>query len=192
MRARTYRFLRHLPERLFHARRRAAATTLLQSDEVSSLLFVCHGNVCRSPYAAAVFAHRISETPLDVPVHVRSAGFIGPGRTPPENALAVAAERGFDLSVHRSALLTPETIRAANVIVVMSAEQATAIRARYGHERLRVLVLGDLDPLPIATRTITDPWGRGTDVFGLVFDRIDRCVGELARLVADGARSAPR
>jgi hypothetical protein len=50
-------------------------------------------------------------------------------------------------------------------------------------------VLGDLDPLPIATRTITDPWGRTADVFDLVFDRIDRCVDELVRLVREGSRS---
>jgi hypothetical protein len=50
-------------------------------------------------------------------------------------------------------------------------------------------VLGDLDPLPIATRTITDPWGRTADVFDLVFDRIDRCVDELVRVVADAPRT---
>jgi protein-tyrosine-phosphatase len=106
----------------------------------------------------------------------------------PEIALAAAERRGFDLSHHRSKLVTPELVRAASVVVVMSAEQAAAIRARYGHQVLRVLVLGDLDPLPIATRTVTDPWGRSATVFEMVFDRIDRCVGELVRLVIDGAR----
>jgi protein-tyrosine-phosphatase len=122
-------------------------------------------------------------------MQVTSAGFIGPGRMPPENALSAAARRGFDLSGHRSTLVTPELIRAASVVVVMSAEQAAGVRARYGHDTLRVLVLGDLDPLPIATRTVTDPWGRSASVFDMVFDRIDRCVGELARLVGSGARS---
>ena len=69
----------------------------------------------------------------------------------------------------------------------MAVNQAAGIRARYGRD-VHVLVLGDLDPLSIATRTVTDPWGRSADVFDLVFDRIDRCVGELVLLVTEGSR----
>jgi protein-tyrosine phosphatase len=185
MKARAYRFLRHLPDRLLHAQRRVAATALLRRSEVTSILFVCHGNVCRSPYAAVAFARALDRR-AGVSVQVASAGFIGPGRIPPETALAVAERRGLDLSHHRSRLVTPEIIHAASVVVVMATNQAAGIRARYGRD-VRVLMLGDLDPLPIATRTVTDPWGRSADVFDMVFDRIDRCIGELVRLVTEGS-----
>jgi len=142
--------------------------------------------VCRSPYAAAAFA-RALDRQGGGSIQVTSAGFIGPGRIPPESALAAAERRGLDVSSHRSRLLTPEIIRAASVVVVMAADQAAGICARYGTD-VHVLVLGDLDPLPIATRTVTDPWGRSADVFDLVFDRIDRCVGQLVRLVTEGSR----
>ena len=186
MRGRAYRFLRHLPDRVLHARRRAAATALLRRSDVTSILFICHGNVCRSPYAAAAFARALDRQAGSV--QVASAGFIGPGRTPPETALGAAERRGLDLSNHRSRLVTREIVRAASVVVVMAADQAAGIRARYGRG-VRVLLLGDLDPLPIATRTVTDPWGRSPDVFDRVFDRIDRCVGELVRLVTSGAKA---
>jgi protein-tyrosine-phosphatase len=148
---------------------------------------VCYGNVCRSPYAEASFA-RALEKRGDVSVQIASAGFIGPGRNPPDNARAAAERRGIDTSSHVSQLLTPEIVRAASLVVVMAADQAARTRAQYGRD-VRVLVLGDLDPLPIATRTITDPWGRTADVFDLVFDRIDRCVDELVRVVADAPRT---
>jgi protein-tyrosine-phosphatase len=186
MKARVYRFLRHLPDRLLHARRRAAATALLRRSDVSSILFVCYGNVCRSPYAAAAFARTLARRGGDS-VQVASAGFIGPGRIPPETALAAAERRGLDVSNHRSRLLTPQIIRAASVVVVMAADQAAGIRARYGSD-VYVLLLGDLDPLPIETRTVTDPWGLSADVFDMVFERIDRCVSELVRLVTEGSR----
>jgi protein-tyrosine-phosphatase len=184
--ARAYHFLRDLPDRLLHARRRAAATALLRKSDVTSILFVCYGNVCRSPYAAAAFA-RALDSRAGVSVQVASAGFIKPGRVPPETALAAVQRRGLDVSTHRSRLLTPEIIRAASVVVVMAADQAAGIRARYG-SGVCLLVLGDLDPLPVATRTITDPWGCTADVFDQVFDRIDRCIGELVRLVDEGSR----
>lgn len=185
----TYRFLRHLPDRLLHARRRAAAAAMLQSSDVASVLFLCHGNVCRSPYAAAYFARALLDSPTCHSIRVTSAGFIGPGRIPPENALSAAERRGLDLSGHRSALVTAELVRGASVVVVMSEEQEAGVRARFGNDALRVLVLGDLDPFPIATRTVTDPWGRSANVFDVVFDRIDRCVHELVRLVTANARS---
>jgi protein-tyrosine-phosphatase len=189
MRTRTFRFFRYLPERLLHARRRNAAATLLRSADIASVVFLCHGNVCRSPYAAASFSRAVLATRLGASIQVTSAGFIGPGRTPPETALSVAAGRGLDLSAHRSALVTTAIIRAASLVVVMSAQQAAAVQAQYGHDRLRVLVLGDLDPLPIATRTITDPWGKSVHVFDAVFERVDRCVAELTRLLPLGKNS---
>jgi len=67
----------------------------------------------------------------------------------------------------------------------MSAEQARAIRARVRPGSARVLVLGDLDPVPITRRTIADPWGGSDSAFVASYDRIDRCVRELARIIRD-------
>ena len=67
----------------------------------------------------------------------------------------------------------------------MSPEQAAAVRASFTREAL-VVVLGDLDPLPIGSRTIRDPWGCGDEVFASSFARIERCVQALASAVAKG------
>ncbi len=177
------REVRYIPESVLHARRRAAAELRLKNAKPSSVLFICHGNICRSPFAAAVFARSLPPV-IARSVTTRSAGFIGPGRTPPSKALAAGARYGVDISAHRSSLATAEGIAAADLVVVMSEEQAKGIRLRVPPESTRVLVLGDLDPHPIERRTILDPWSRPDAAFDASYDRIDRCVRELVRILS--------
>jgi len=177
---RVARTLRHSPDRLLHPlRRRHALRRLRQLDRHSPILFVCHGNICRSPYAAAA-AQRV----LPGPVEVASAGLVGPGRPSPQQAIEVAHQRGLSLVEHRSTLLRPDAVAAAALIVVMSTDQARKVRVLYGAPPERLLVLGDLDPEPIDTRTIRDPVEQPSAVFENVCDRIDRCLAVLARAVA--------
>jgi protein-tyrosine phosphatase len=176
------RDLRQVPASRLHARRRRAAQVALERIEPRSILFVCHGNICRSPFAAAAFL-RSCASEIASGIRVRSAGFIGPERSSPSSALTAAAKFGVDLSRHRSALITSENLGAADLIVVMSEEQARGIRARVAHSTF-VLVLGDLDPSTVNDRTILDPWGQPDEAFDESYDRIDRCVRELARIIS--------
>ncbi len=173
---------RYLPDAILHARRRRAARLEIRNLRPRSILFVCHGNICRSPFAAAAFSRacprRISES-----ITVASAGFIGPDRRPPSKALAASSRLGIDISAHRSALVTSARLHAMDLVVVMSADQARGIRARLRSSSVRVLVLGDLDPSPIARRTISDPWGGPDSAFDASYDRVDRCVRELVRII---------
>jgi protein-tyrosine-phosphatase len=177
---------KHLPDSILHARRRNAAQLEVQSVRPRSILFVCHGNICRSPFAAAAFS-RACPPHLSERITVASAGFIGPDRSPPSNALTASARLGIEMVHHRSSLLTSARLQAADLVVVMSAEQGRGIRNRLRSTSVRVLVLGDLDPLPITRRTITDPWGRSESAFEAAYDRIERCARELARLVQDAS-----
>jgi low molecular weight protein-tyrosine phosphatase len=176
------RELHHLPDALLHPRRRRAAHTQLQNARPRSVLFICHGNICRSPFAAAVFA-RLNPRIGSRRITAASAGFIGLGRTPPARALSAGLRRGLDISAHRSDVITQERLRSADLVVVMSAEQARTIRAHVGGVSSRVLVLGDLDPVPITRRAIADPWGGSDAAFDASYDRIDRCVRELVRII---------
>jgi protein-tyrosine phosphatase len=179
---RRLRDLRHVLDSRLHPRRRRAAQTELQDTKPRSILFICHGNICRSPFAAALFA-RSAPPSISQSVRIASAGFIGPRRSPPPRALDAGAKYGVDISAHRSTLATRESLAAADLVVVMSEEQAKSIRVRLRDDSTRVLVLGDLDPHPIERRTILDPWG-GTDAaFDASYDRIDRCVRELVRVL---------
>jgi protein-tyrosine-phosphatase len=174
-------------ERLAHPLRlRAAVRRLSRRPPPQFVLVVCHGNICRSPYAAAFLRSRLP--PL---VRVASAGFMGPGRPCPDVAVEVAAARGLDLSGHRSQLLAPPEVYAADLIVVMDTTQRWGIRALFGRLGNDVLLLGDLDPEPIETREIRDPVEQPKEVFDLSYSRIERCVEELVRAVSISAQHLP-
>ena len=68
-------------------------------------------------------------------------------------------------------------------IVVMEAAQQRSICERFGRRPADVLILGDLDPAAVDTRTIYDPVNDGVEVFEQVYDRIARCVRELVAIL---------
>jgi protein-tyrosine-phosphatase len=177
------RKLEQFLERLLHAHRRRKARRQVTAKHIRSVLFLCHGNVYRSPYAAAAFMRAIAATSLSASIKVASAGFIAPGRRAPEGALSAARTRGIDLSSHLSTLVSAHAVAGMDLVAVMSDDQARGIRSRHG-PAVTILILGDLDPLPIRSRTITDPLGRDVDLVEQVYARIDRCVEQLAKLIA--------
>ncbi len=112
----------HVPDRLLHnGRRRAALATLATAGRApASVLVICNGNIFRSPFAAAVLRRALELRGLGR-VRVDSAGFAGPGRPTPLDAVAAAARRGVDLTSHSSQLVMADVVRAADLIVVMDA-----------------------------------------------------------------------
>jgi len=161
-----------------HARRRRRAIRRMLSVAPSSVLFVCLGNVCRSPYAASVWRR-------DSRIPAQSGGYLGPGRSPPDEAIRVARARGIEHASHVSKLVTAEMLRTADLVFVFDRFNVAQL-ARAGARLDRVVWLGDFDPVWTGKRAIIDPWGKSIDEFASTFERIDRCVGEAARLLARG------
>lgn len=153
---------------------------------VRHILVVCHGNICRSPFAAERLADRVRP----IGIEVRSAGFLGQGRPSPREALVAAAEYGVDLRDHRSRLVVPSLLGPADLILVMDGVQWATLRFDFGCAGARMVFLGDLDPGAARERAIPDPWDRPLAEFRTVYARIDRCVGVLGTLLT--AASAPR
>ena len=179
--AQLLRRLSRAPGCVLHpVRRRRAVASLLARQRPARLLVVCNGNIFRSPFAAAVLRRRLDPWG----VQVESAGFLGANRPAPPDARAAAAKRGVDLSPHRSRMVTAELAHGADLIVVMDTVQRRAICERFGRLPRDVVLLGDLDPEPLAARTIEDPVEQGVDVCSAVYARIDRCVMELVSVLA--------
>jgi protein-tyrosine phosphatase len=173
-------------DRLLHPLRRNAARKSLLQHDGTSILVLCQGNLCRSPFAEAVL-----QAALPAGTEVRSAGFSVPGRSAPPDAISAARRWGYDLSRHSSRLVTAGLVRAASLIVVMEPEQARELADRFGVPAGQVLVLGDLDPDPIDIRSVTDPMLKPRDVFIDAYDRIERCAAVLGRLLRRAAARQP-
>ena len=170
--------LRDAVHRRLHPGRRRRAIERFRSLDPSSVLFVCLGNVCRSPYAERTLAALVGPA-----VHVDSSGFIGPGRAPPDKALAAAKRRGVVHDDHRSKTVDADALRDADAVFVFDRYNAADVLGMPGVDPDRVFWLGDLDPQWSGKRAIIDPWGRDDRDFDAVFERIDRCVGEVASLL---------
>jgi protein-tyrosine-phosphatase len=121
------------------------------------VLFVCTGNLCRSPFAEAVARREGFD--------VESAGLSAyEGDEPPDDAIAAARELGYDLSSHHARPLTDEMLERADVVVGMTAAHVSALGGR-----ARLLGVADLD----------DPIGRGRDVYRRVYAQIEADVRKL-------------
>jgi protein-tyrosine phosphatase len=86
-----------------------------------SVLFVCMGNICRSPTAHGVFRHKVKEQGLAGFIHVDSAGTHNyhPGSAPDDRSQEHAAKRGYQLSDLRARQITAEDFDRHDLILVM-------------------------------------------------------------------------
>jgi protein-tyrosine-phosphatase len=185
------RGIRHTPDRAMHPlRRRSCERRVQRLGLPRSVLFVCHGNICRSPYAEKVFVQRLPRE-LREYMTVLSAGFVDPGRGSPAHAVSVAAARGVELRSHRSRVLSRAMVAAMDLVIVMDRHQRDEVCERFGTDRARVLILGDLDPLAIDMRTVRDPILQPREVFDETYTRIDRCVAALLTLITGTPVSLP-
>lgn len=176
------RAVRRLPEVLLHPlRRRRTERRLREGRRPASVLFLCLGNVCRSPYAARAFRREMEAGPA---VRAASAGFGAWDRRPPSEAVAEAASRGIDLAGHRSRPVAYDLVDSTELFVVTAARQGRRLRHRFGVPPDAIVHLGDLDPARLGGRTIEDPWGGTREAYRRSYDRIDRCVARLAEILA--------
>jgi protein-tyrosine-phosphatase len=134
------------------------------------LLFVCKGNVCRSPFAE-LYA-RAASTRLGFPLTVGSVGTLpAEGRSPPETAQTAGRERGVDLGPHRSQLLTRARAQAAGALVCMDWQTRDRVLKSFP-ETARKLFLLKPFARTLHGDEIADPWGRQLSVFRTCYDEI--------------------
>jgi protein-tyrosine-phosphatase len=117
----------------------------------SKILFVCYGNICRSPLAAALAARRLSS------VTIESAGFHEQtGRSCPQKIMRIGKSYGIDLSSHRSAHVTREDLANADLVIAMDLENLKCLRQEFPEMANRTTLLG-LFRTP-ETLAIADPY----------------------------------
>ena len=130
------------------------------------MLFVCLGNICRSP-----FAEGLARELLDEDTILLSAGsYPVPGRRAPAEAIAAARAFGVDLRAHRSRVLSREMLQQADAVYVFDHANRRAVAAEQPNSPQGVHWLGALSddgPLPIS-----DPFGGPASEYELVYQQI--------------------
>jgi protein-tyrosine phosphatase len=94
-----------------------------------SVLFVCLGNICRSPLAEAAFRREVQARGLDVAIDSAGTGDWNLGKAPDPRAQAVARANGIDISGLRSRLVTPDDFIQFDHVVALDAQNLADLRA---------------------------------------------------------------
>lgn len=152
------------------------------------LCFVCLGNICRSPTAAAVMRHRVAQADLGDRIEIESAGTSSwhIGEPPDERSVREALRRGIAMHDRGRRFDTADFDR-FHLVLAADYDNAATLRAlaRGPDDERKVHLLRSFDPLAGGDLAVPDPYFGGTDGFAQVFDVIDAaCVGLLEHLTA--------
>jgi protein-tyrosine phosphatase len=155
-----------------------------------SVLFVCLGNICRSPTAHAVFQSMVASEGLTDRIMVDSAG-TGDwhlGHAPDKRTVDLAAGRGYDLSELRARLVDEQDFSQFDYIIAMDNENLSNLRAmcpqNYGGELSLLLDYSQQS----GTTEVPDPYYGGENGFALVLDLVEEaCSGLLGHIRGNSA-----
>jgi len=141
-----------------------------------SLLFVCSGNQCRSPFAEAILLHLIKRDGI-TGINVKSAGTVAlGGEKVTEPTLKVASDMGIDLSGHQAWRVTAELLMEYDRILVMERIHRDMILKLCPVVDGRVSLLGALAPTALDGDEIPDPGFKDLHAHRTCFSRIFEAV----------------
>lgn len=149
---------------------------------MTKVLFVCMGNICRSPTAEGVFRKMVRDVGLTDTVKVDSAGTHGyhVGEAPDARAQLAGRKRGYDLTELRARQITADDFRDYDYILAMDWENLSAMQQacprQYKHKlQLLMRFASEFD-----AATVPDPYYGGNEGFNTVLDYVeDACQGLL-------------
>jgi protein-tyrosine phosphatase len=146
-----------------------------RSGERTRVLFVCMGNICRSPTAEGVFRHVVEEAGLAAAFEIDSAGTISyhAGEPPDARATQAARRRGIDLSDQLARQVRDDDFARFDHVLAMDHDNLSGLLRRCPDEHAEKVRLF----LPIAdgldTDEVPDPYYGGKDGFERVLDLVE-------------------
>ncbi|SHG42377.1 low molecular weight protein-tyrosine-phosphatase [Massilia sp. CF038] len=155
--------------------------------ETTSILFVCMGNICRSPTAEGVFRALAAQAGMAERLHIDSAGTHAyhVGSKPDPRSTEYAARRGIDLSSQRARQVVPADFVHFDRIYAMDKDNLERLRVACPAEHRHKLGLFMQFAQHSDAEVVPDPYYGGAQGFDLVLDYIeDASSGLLAELAA--------
>jgi protein-tyrosine phosphatase len=143
------------------------------------VLFVCLGNICRSPTAEGVMRGLVAEAGLDGEIEIESAG-TGSwhiGDPPDPRSVAAAADRAVELDAARQ--VDEADFEAFDLLIAMDRSNRDALLrlapTEEARERVRLLREYEPDAGPAADVDVPDPYYGGSESFAEVLEIVERC-----------------
>src|SRR5687767_1784922 len=140
---------------------------------MKTILFVCTGNVCRSPMAEGLFRAAVKNNP-EYRVFSAGVGAVD-GQPPSPHAVRACKELNIDISRQRSRMLTAELVRQADFIFGMTHGHLDAITLLYPQVMEKTFLLREFDDtLDTFEKDISDPIGGSLETYQYCRDQIEQ------------------
>ena len=145
----------------------------MNDETTRSILFVCMGNICRSPTGEGVLQHLVDSRNLGDRIRIDSAGTIGyhTGKPADSRMRAAAKKRGYDL-LSRARQVTPTDLEVFQLVIAMDSDNHDDVCSIHQQPLAKIKMLSAfLDGT--WPRNVPDPYYGGPDGFEYVLDMIE-------------------
>jgi len=155
---------------------------------MKTILFVCTGNICRSPMAEGLFRHAVRGR-TDYKVVSAGVGAVD-GQLASDHAVHALQEIGIDISRHRSRHLTAELVQQADYIFGMTHSHVDAITLLYPQAAEKTFLLREFDEtLDPYENDISDPIGGSYEVYVNCRDQIEQGIASMLNFIEQTSAS---
>src|SRR5438128_2837292 len=156
---------------------------------MKTILFVCTGNVCRSPMAEGILRQALQGR-SDYRVLSAGLGAIE-GQPPSPYAVQAVRELGIDISSQRSRALTPDMVQQADYIFGMTHSHIDTVNLLYPQAAEKTFLLREFDEtLDFFEKDISDPIGGSYEVYLNCRDQIEQGIVTLLRFIKQSEPAA--
>ncbi len=144
------------------------------------VLFVCLGNICRSPLAEALFKHKIKERKLEHFFEAESCGTANYhiGDTPDPRTIKNAKKNGITIDHLGRQLCSADFDQFDYIYVMDKSNHANALKVAKENHRSKVIMMRSFDTIGQG-EDVPDPWSGGEEGFQEVFEILDRSIDQL-------------
>ena len=152
--------------------------------KIKKVLFVCTGNICRSPFAEGLFT-RLVVTEGVKDISADSAGILAlPGNSATHMAQRVAAEYHVELGGHKAKSVSKDLIAGSDLILVMEKSQENSLMSLFPEASGKTLLIRHFARFGSRRRGIADPYGLAYEAYRFCFLDIEDAVTGLVEFLS--------
>lgn len=150
------------------------------------IIFVCLGNICRSPLAQGVFEKKVREQGWESQIFIDSAGTSGwhKGEKPDRGSISAAAKNGIDITGQKSRPLSIHDEKSFHYFIAMDESNRQSILREFGVPEEKVFKMREFDPQQPGG-DVPDPYGQGQNSFDSVYEMLERSVENFAQFLRE-------